>query len=174
MPAQSPTLSPTLSAMVAALRIVFGNVRLDLAHQVGADVGRLGVDAAADPHEQGQQGAAEAEAEEDLVGLLAVDDEDQGAAEQAEAVGEHAGDRAGPVAKLQGPAVARAAAAATRRLPAHRQGHAHETDRQENTAPIANAAARPSFTSPIDWAEKYTRKVRMSSSTRIARACRPR
>ena len=50
-------------------RVVLGNVGLDLAHQVGADVGRLGVDAAADPHEQGQQRAAEAEAEQDFIGL---------------------------------------------------------------------------------------------------------
>ena len=48
----------------------------DLADQVGADVGRLGVDAAADAHEQGQQRAAEAEAQQGLVGLLAVDQED--------------------------------------------------------------------------------------------------
>ena len=57
--------------------VVLGDVRLDLAHQVGADVGRLGVDAAADPHEQGQQRAAEAEAEQHFIGLLAVDHEDR-------------------------------------------------------------------------------------------------
>ena len=43
-------------------RIVLGNPGLDLAHQVGADVGRLRVDAAADPGEQGDRGSAEREA----------------------------------------------------------------------------------------------------------------
>ncbi len=50
--------------------IVLGNAGLDLADEVGADVGRLGVDAAADPHEQRQQGAAETEAQQDLIGML--------------------------------------------------------------------------------------------------------
>src|SRR4030095_16586744 len=62
MPAQSPTLSPTLSAMVAACA---GGGRLcGLADRVGPDVGRLGEDAPADPHEHGQQGRPEAEAEQ--------------------------------------------------------------------------------------------------------------
>ena len=56
--------------------IVLGDAGLDLADQVGADVGGLGVDAAADAHEQRQQRAAEAEAQQGLVGLLAVDEED--------------------------------------------------------------------------------------------------
>jgi hypothetical protein len=67
MPAQSPTLSPTLSAMVAALRgSSSGMPCLDLADQVGADVGGLGEDAAADTHEHREQGGAEAEALEHL------------------------------------------------------------------------------------------------------------
>ena len=43
-------------------RVVLGDVLLDLADQVGADVGGLGEDAAADPHEHGEQRGAEAEA----------------------------------------------------------------------------------------------------------------
>ena len=35
-------------------RVILGDAGLDLAHQVGTDVGRLGVDAAADSHEQRQ------------------------------------------------------------------------------------------------------------------------
>ncbi len=63
MPAQSPTLSPTLSAMVAGVaRVVLGDALLDLADQVGADVGGLGEDAAADTHEHREQRGAEAEA----------------------------------------------------------------------------------------------------------------
>ena len=43
-------------------RVVLGDALLDLADQVGADVGGLGEDAAADTHEHGEQGGAEAEA----------------------------------------------------------------------------------------------------------------
>ena len=83
-------------------RVVLGDVLLDLADQVGADVGGLGVDAAADPHEQGQQRAAEAEAEQGIGRGLAEDDEDHRAAEQAQAVGQHARDRPGVIGDRQG------------------------------------------------------------------------
>jgi hypothetical protein len=67
MPATSPTLSPTLSAMVAGLRgIILGNAGLDLADQVGADVGRLGVDAAADAREQRDRAGTHGVAADDL------------------------------------------------------------------------------------------------------------
>ena len=45
-------------------RVVLGNPGLDLADQVGADVGGLGEDAAAEPGEDGDQRAAEAEADQ--------------------------------------------------------------------------------------------------------------
>ena len=62
MPAQSPTLSPTLSAITAGLRgIVLGDAGLDLADEVGADIGALGEDAAAEPREDRDQRGAEAE-----------------------------------------------------------------------------------------------------------------
>ena len=54
MPATSPTLSPTLSAIVAGFRgIVFGDVGFHLPDQVGSDIGRLRVDATADASEEG-------------------------------------------------------------------------------------------------------------------------
>jgi hypothetical protein len=84
MPAQSPTLSPTLSAMVA----------LDLADQVGADVGGLGEDAAAHPHEHGDQGGAEAEALQHLRRVGGVHQHHTGGAQQAEPHREHADDAA--------------------------------------------------------------------------------
>ncbi len=62
MPAQSPTLSPTIVGdrrRVAG--IVLGNARLDLADEVGADVGALGEDAAAETGEDRDQRGAEAE-----------------------------------------------------------------------------------------------------------------
>ncbi len=43
-------------------RVVFGNAGFELADQVGPHVGRLGIDAAADAHEQRQQRPAEAKA----------------------------------------------------------------------------------------------------------------
>src|SRR3972149_4599643 len=43
-------------------RVVLGNSRLDLADQVGAHVGRLGVDAASDPREERDGGGAHGEA----------------------------------------------------------------------------------------------------------------
>ena len=54
-------------------RVVLGDVVLDLADEVGADVGGLGEDAAADAHEHGEQRGAEAEALEHLGGVLVVD-----------------------------------------------------------------------------------------------------
>ena len=46
-------------------RVVLREAGLDLADEVGAHVGVLGVDAAADAEEQGEQRTAEAEADED-------------------------------------------------------------------------------------------------------------
>ena len=80
--------------------IVLGDPRLDLADQVGADVGRLGEDAAAEPGEDGDQRAAEAEADEGVDSLLvagAGEDEDAevaGDAEQGKTDDEQAGHRA--------------------------------------------------------------------------------
>ena len=77
-------------------RVVLGDVVLDLADQVGADVGSLGEDAAADPHEHGEQRGAEAEALEHVGCLVLEEEHDQAGAEQAETDGEHADHRTGP------------------------------------------------------------------------------
>ena len=50
-------------------RVVLGDALLDLADQVGADVSRLGEDAAADTHEHREQRGTEAEALEHLRGV---------------------------------------------------------------------------------------------------------
>ena len=76
-------------------RVVLGDAGLDLADEVGADVGGLGEDAAADAQEQGEQRAAEPEADEDRRAGVLEDDDDQRRPEQAEPDGEHAGDAAG-------------------------------------------------------------------------------
>ena len=75
--------------------VVLGDAGLDLADQVGADVGGLGEDAAADPQEQGQQRATEAEADEDGGRGVLEQEDDHGGAEQAEAGGGQADDAAG-------------------------------------------------------------------------------
>ena len=51
-------------------RVVLGDAGLDLADDVGADVGALGEDAAAQTGEDGDQRAAEAEADERVDGVL--------------------------------------------------------------------------------------------------------
>ena len=71
MPAQSPTLSPTLSAIVGRVaRVVLGDPRLDLADQVGAHVGGLREDAAAQPREDRDQRAAEAEPDQRVTAVF--------------------------------------------------------------------------------------------------------
>ena len=102
MPAQSPTLSPTLSAMTAGLRgSSSGMPGLDLADEVGADVGRLREDAAAEPREHRDQRAAEREADQIAGRVLGALVEPAGEdavvrrdAEQAETDHEEAGHRA--------------------------------------------------------------------------------
>jgi hypothetical protein len=65
-------------------RIVLGNAGLDLADEVGADVGGLGVDAAADAREQRDRRGAERVAEEHL-GLVLVEPEEHADAAETEA-----------------------------------------------------------------------------------------
>ncbi len=80
--------------------VVLGDPRLNLADEVGADVGGLGEDAAAEPGEDRDERAAEAEADERvdrlLVGLVGgeQDAEVAGDAEQRQADDQQAGDRA--------------------------------------------------------------------------------
>ena len=66
-------------------RVVLGDAGLDLADQVGADVGRLGEDAAADTHEEGEERGAEGEADQHGGGRVLEDEDDGGGADQAEA-----------------------------------------------------------------------------------------
>ena len=71
MPAQSPTLSPTLSAITAGIpRVVLGDPGLDLADEVGTDIGRLREDPASEPGEDRDEGAAESEADQVLRRLV--------------------------------------------------------------------------------------------------------
>jgi hypothetical protein len=83
-------------------RIVLRDALLHLADQVGADVGRLGEDAAADSHEHGQQCGAETEALQYLRRVRRVDQDHRRCAEQAEAGGGHADGAAGAEGDLHG------------------------------------------------------------------------
>ena len=86
-------------------RVVLGDGFFYFAHQIRADVRRLGEDAAADAHEQGGQAPAEAEADQHLHGVTAEDEEDDGRAQQPQPDRHHA--RHGPAAegRLQRPLV---------------------------------------------------------------------
>ena len=89
-------------------RVVLGDAGLDLADEVGADVGGLRVDAAAESREDGDQGAAEGEPDEvvDRVVLRDVEPAREHPvvardAEQAEPDDEQARDRAGAESDVQ-------------------------------------------------------------------------
>jgi hypothetical protein len=108
-------------------RVVLGDARLDLADEVGADVGRLGEDAATDTQEQREQRTAEAEADEDgRAGVLEQHDDD-GRTEQAEPDGEHAGDASGAERDLQsGGQRARTGGGRSAHVAAYGEAHADE------------------------------------------------
>ncbi len=75
--------------------VVLGDTRLNLADEVGTDVGRLREDAAANTHEHREQGATEAEALEDGRCVVVVTEQHDTGSEEAEADREHADDAAG-------------------------------------------------------------------------------
>ncbi len=99
-------------------RVVFRDGLFHLADEVRPHVGRLGVNAAANAHEECEQRTAEAVADEDFVSEFAEHEQNDRTAEEAEAAGEHAGNGAGAVRQTHRVAEVRSAAAATRRFPA--------------------------------------------------------
>ena len=121
-------------------RVVLGDPRLDLADQVGADVGGLGEDPAPEPGEDRDQRAAEPEPDQRVDRLLVrlvgedQDPEVAGDAEQGEADDEQAGHRAA----LEGDVERRRDASASRlrdaRVGAHREVHADEPGRARERA----------------------------------------
>ena len=113
--------------------VVLGDARLDLADEVGADVGGLGEDAATDPQEQGEQRAAEAEADEDRRARVLEEPDDHRGAEQAEADGEHAGHATGAEGHLEG---------VGQRVALGRRGGAHVAARGERHADVAGEAGQ--------------------------------
>ena len=72
--------------------VVLRDARLNLADQVRADVGRFGIDAAADTGEQSDGGSTQREAEQDII--VASDQVDEAASQQTQAHHAHAHDAA--------------------------------------------------------------------------------
>ena len=165
MPAQSPTLSPTLSAITAGLRgSSSGMPGLDLADEVGADVGGLREDAAAEPGEDGDQRAAEAEPDQRVDRRLRAVVEERrehavvaGDADEREADDEQAGDRAA----AEGDA---AAPARRRRAPPRRRARSRAPTRscrcsrssRRGCPPIAKPAATAMFCTKISATNSTT------------------
>ena len=115
-------------------RVVLGDALLDLADQVGADVGGLGEDAAADSHEHGEQRGAEAEALEHVGGRVLEEEHDQAGAEQAEADGEHADHGAGAQTDRHGGLASDAVGSGRHpQVGAHGKVHAEIADRGRET-----------------------------------------
>ncbi len=116
-------------------RVILGNARLDLADEVGADVGGLREDAAAESREDADQRATEAEADErvDRVTVALVGEQQDpvvaGDAEQRQADDEQAGDRAALEGDVERGADATAGRLGDARVRAHRHVHADEARR---------------------------------------------
>ena len=110
-------------------RIVLGDVGLDLADQVGADVGALGEDAAAQAREDGDQRAAEGESDQRvglLVALRVHHGDDRREREQAQADHHQARHRAALEGQREGLAEAVARRLRDAHVRAHRDVHADE------------------------------------------------
>ena len=72
-------------------RIVFGDTGFNFAHEVGAHISGFGVNAAAHAHEKGNERRAKAKTKQGIRRGNAENDEDDGAAQQAKPIREHAG-----------------------------------------------------------------------------------
>ena len=158
-------------------RVVLGDALLDLADQVGADVGGLGEDAAADTHEHREQGGAEAEALEHLRGVALVDEHDDGGAEQAEADGEHAGHAAG----AEGDAASRRCSPVSLRgsgdpdVAAHGEPHADVAGRWRRTPRRrGRRPTRPIRSEVVSAGSRNSRKKTMTAKTLSVRNWRLR
>ena len=141
MPAQSPTLSPTLSAMTAGLRGSSSGIPAStLPTRSAPDVSGLGEDAAAQSREDGDQRATEAEADQCVNGLLVgLVGEDQNAevardAQQGEADDQQAGDRAALEGDVEGRRHAAAGRLGDPGVRADRHVHADEPGRARQGA----------------------------------------
>ena len=137
-------------------RVVLGDAGLDLADEVGADVGRLGEDAAADAEEQGEQRPAEAEADEDRRRRVLEGHDDHGRAEQAEADGEHAGHAAGAERHGQG---------VGHRSAARRGRRAHVAPGGEGHADVAGQAGRQAARAGTRPCARRRTSIRPSATT---------
>ncbi len=137
-------------------RVVLGNAGLDLAHEVGADVGTLGEDAAAQPREDRDQRAAEGEADQRLDHVVQPflhhvgdarrraqqEQVEAGHAQQAQADDQHAGDGAAAERDRQRLVQARARGLGRAHVRAHRDVHADVAGETGENRPDREAAGR--------------------------------
>ena len=120
--------------------VVLGDPRLDLADEVGPDVGRLGEDAAAQAGEDGDERAAEAEADECVDGLLVglvgqdQDAEVAGDAQQGKSHDQQPRHRAALERGVEGRRHAAARRLGDPGVGAHRDVHADEAGRAAEDA----------------------------------------
>ncbi len=115
--------------------IVLGNAGFDLADEIGADIGTLGEDTAAETREDRDQRGAETEGDEGVDDLAAVgrrahphrkDVEVDGNAEQGETGDQHAGDGAGLERDIEAAGERQRGALRGPHVGAHRDVHADE------------------------------------------------
>ena len=128
-------------------RVVLGDAGLDLADEVGADVGRLREDAAAEPGEHRDQRAAEAEPDQRVDGRLRAVVEERrqravvaGDADQRQPDDQQAGDRAAAEGDPQRRRDAAAGGLGDARVGAHRHVHADVAGRAGQDAADRKAA----------------------------------
>ena len=150
-------------------RIVLGDTRLDLPDEVGADVGGLRVDAAAESREDGDERAAEGEPDEvahrglgrvaDPVGEHPVV---AGDAEEPEPDDEEAGDRAGAERDLERGLQALARCLGRAHVRAHRDVHADEAGqrREHGADQEPECGAPPELVVEAEQEERHDRHDR--------------
>ncbi len=129
--------------------VVLGDAGLHLADEVGADVGGLGVDAAAHAAEQGDGRAAEAVGRDDLEGVIGLEDHDEQDVDDRETEEGQTGDREahhGTAAEGDGEGLGRALLGSLggAGVGHGRHGHAGVTGagRQDRTEYVADGAER--------------------------------
>ena len=110
--------------------------------------------------------------EQHFVGVFAVHHEDDRAAQEAQAVGEHAGDRAGAVAQLKRAAITGSRGGGDSEVAPHRQAHAHEADQPRESGPHEEGGRPAQATAPAASAVHIDQAVSRKTSKTMARNCR--
>ena len=162
-------------------RIVLGDARLDLPDEVGADVGGLRVDAAAETREDRDQRAAEGEADEVVDRRVRRVAEPAGQdpvvardAEQAEPDDEHARDRAGAERDVERGLEAVPRGLGRPHVRAHRDVHPDEAGGRGEERPDQEADRRAPAELVVEAEQEERRRSRRWRSSGTGGADRPR